>query len=116
MLRSEEALEVWTESRLTQEEAARLLGGCARTFPLRGPLRGVGDRRLSGHTGVGGVGAASAGGGRHDVKRRVRVYDADGTLSVFHGPRRLARYDAGGAALTAMMPVGDDRRGTSGRH
>ena len=38
--------------------------------------------------------------GRHYVKRRVRVHEhADGTLSVFHGPRLLARYDAGDAAL-----------------
>ena len=37
--------------------------------------------------------------GRHYVKRRVRVHEhADGALSVFHGPRRLARYDADGAA------------------
>ena len=44
--------------------------------------------------------------GRHYVKRRVRVCEhADGTLSVFHGPRRLARYDAGGAAPGAMLPV-----------
>ena len=41
-----------------------------------------------------------AGHGRRYVKRRVRVHEhADGTLSVFHGPRRLARYDAGGATL-----------------
>ena len=38
--------------------------------------------------------------GRNYVKRRVRVHEhADGALSVFHGPRRLARYDAGGALL-----------------
>ena len=37
--------------------------------------------------------------GRHYVKRRVRVHEhADGALSVFHGPRRLARYGADGAA------------------
>ena len=30
MLRFEEALDAWTEKRLTQEEAARLLGVCAR--------------------------------------------------------------------------------------
>ena len=41
--------------------------------------------------------------GRHYVKRRVRVHEhADGTLSVFHGPRRLARYDAGGAPAEPM--------------
>ena len=32
MLRFEEALDAWTEKRLTQEEAARPLGVCARTF------------------------------------------------------------------------------------
>ena len=38
--------------------------------------------------------------GWHYVKRRVRVHEhANGTLSVFHGPPPLARYDAGGAAL-----------------
>ena len=53
MLRFEEALDAWTEKRLTQEEAARLLGVCARTFRryvdrheesgMAGPV----DRRLS---------------------------------------------------------------------
>ena len=38
--------------------------------------------------------------GRHHVKRRVRVHEhEDGRLSVFHGPRRLARYDAAGVLL-----------------
>ena len=38
--------------------------------------------------------------GRNYVKRRIRVHEhADGTLSVFHGPRRLARYDTAGAEL-----------------
>ena len=41
--------------------------------------------------------------GRHYVERRVRVHEhADGTLSVFHGPRHLARYDAGGAPAEPM--------------
>ena len=41
--------------------------------------------------------------GRNYVGRRIRVYEhADGTLSVFHGPRRLARYDAGGAPAEPM--------------
>ena len=31
-MRFEEAYEGWTENRLTQEEAARLLGVCSRTF------------------------------------------------------------------------------------
>ena len=41
--------------------------------------------------------------GRHYVRRRVRVHEhADGRLSVFHGPRRLARYEADGSpAATA---------------
>ena len=44
--------------------------------------------------------------GRHYVKRRVRVHEhADGTMSVFHGPRRLARYDAAGAPLAAPLPL-----------
>jgi hypothetical protein len=43
----------------------------------------------------------------------VRVHDyPDGTLAIFHGPRRLARYRADGtllgadALLAAMMPPG----------
>jgi transposase len=36
----------------------------------------------------------------HYVKARVKVrHYPDGTLAVFHGPRRLARYDAGGRLL-----------------
>jgi len=36
----------------------------------------------------------------HFVKAKVRVHHyPDGTLAVFHGPRRLARYDANGASL-----------------
>jgi DNA-binding XRE family transcriptional regulator len=31
-MRFEEAYDVWTERRLTQEEAARMLGVCDRTF------------------------------------------------------------------------------------
>ena len=35
----------------------------------------------------------------HFVKARVRVHDyPDGTLAIFHGPRRLARYRADGNA------------------
>ena len=52
MLRFEEALGAWTERRLTQEEAARLLGVCARTFRRyvdrdeEGGLDGLMDKRL----------------------------------------------------------------------
>ena len=52
MLRFEEALDAWTEKRLTQEEAARLLGVCARTFRRyvdryeESGLDGLVDRRL----------------------------------------------------------------------
>lgn len=36
----------------------------------------------------------------HFVRARVRVHDyPDGTLAVFHGPRRLARYDGAGRPL-----------------
>ncbi|MCK4468846.1 MAG: helix-turn-helix domain-containing protein, partial [Desulfobacterales bacterium] len=31
-MRFEEAYGIWTENRLSQEEAARMLGVCARTF------------------------------------------------------------------------------------
>ena len=50
----EEVHSVWTEGRLTQEEAARLLGGCPRTFRRwreryeAGGIDGLRDRRLSG--------------------------------------------------------------------
>ncbi len=38
----------------------------------------------------------------HFVKARVRVHDdPDGTLALFHGPRRLARYRADGTRLGA---------------
>ncbi len=37
---------------------------------------------------------------RHYVKAKVRVHEyPDGHLAVFHGPRRLARYQADGAVL-----------------
>ena len=39
----------------------------------------------------------------HFVKARVRVHHyPDGALAVFHGPRCLARYDAGGAPLASV--------------
>ena len=50
----EEVHSVWTEGRLTQEEAARLLGVCPRTFRRwreryeAGGIDGLRDRRLSG--------------------------------------------------------------------
>lgn len=45
--------------------------------------------------------------GRHYVKRRVRVHEhADGTLSVFHGPRRLARYRGGAPAEPMPLAAG----------
>lgn len=40
--------------------------------------------------------------GRHYVRRRVRVHEhVDGRLSVFHGPRRLARFEADGSLVAA---------------
>ena len=51
-MRFEEAYGVWTESRLSQEEAARMLGICARTFRRyidryeEGGLEGLLDKRL----------------------------------------------------------------------
>ncbi len=34
---------------------------------------------------------------RHFVKAKIRVHEyPDGTLAIFHGPRRLARYTADG--------------------
>ena len=44
--------------------------------------------------------------GRTYVKRRVRIHEhADGTLSVFHGPRRLARYDAADTARAQPLAL-----------
>ena len=40
--------------------------------------------------------------GRHYVRRKVRVHEhSDGRLSVFHGPRRLGRYQADGSPEAA---------------
>ena len=40
---------------------------------------------------------------RHYVKASVRVHEyPDGTLAVFHGPRRLARYSASGTLLDEL--------------
>jgi hypothetical protein len=42
----------------------------------------------------------------HFVKLRVRVHDyPDGTLAIFHGPRRLARYRAAGGPLDHDQPL-----------
>ena len=52
-MRFEEAYEGWTQRRLSQEEAARLLGVCARTFRRyidryeEAGLDGLCDKRLS---------------------------------------------------------------------
>ena len=42
----------------------------------------------------------------HYIKAKVKVYrHTDGTLSVFHGPRRLARYDSQGQLLQDELPT-----------
>lgn len=42
---------------------------------------------------------------RHFVKAKVRVHEyADGSLALFHGPRRIAAYDAGGALREEPQP------------
>jgi hypothetical protein len=42
----------------------------------------------------------------HYVKARVKVREyPDGTLAVFHGPRRLGRYDAAGHQVAAPTPL-----------
>lgn len=52
-VRFEEILRIWTEDRVSQEEAARMLGVCARTFRRyidryhEGGLEGLADKRLS---------------------------------------------------------------------
>jgi hypothetical protein len=43
----------------------------------------------------------------HYVKACVKVREyPDGTLAVFHGPRRIARYDAEGAELLVVSTAG----------
>ncbi len=69
MARFEEAYEGWTESRLTQEEAARLLGVCDRTFRRwidryqDEGLDGLRDKRLAQALRRGGAGGRGAGAG-----------------------------------------------------
>ncbi|MDG1987440.1 MAG: hypothetical protein P8J18_05645 [Halieaceae bacterium] len=42
----------------------------------------------------------------HYVKAKVKVLRyGDGTLSIHHGPRELAKYDAQGQALSGELPV-----------
>lgn len=42
----------------------------------------------------------------HYIKAKVKVLrHMDGTLSIFHGPRRLARYDRQGREMTRTLPV-----------
>ena len=69
MLRFEEALDAWTEKRLTQEEAARLLGVCARTFRCYVDRYGVQER--PGDGGLARPGAEAAVDGRPDDRQRV---------------------------------------------
>src|SRR5512137_2294514 len=52
-VRFEEILRIWTEDRVSQEEAAKMLGVCARTFRRyidryhEAGLEGLADKRLS---------------------------------------------------------------------
>ena len=42
----------------------------------------------------------------HYIKAKVKVCrHTDGTVSVFHGPRRLARYDSQGQLLKDELPT-----------
>ena len=62
ILRFAEAPDGWTEKRLTQEEAARLLRVCAHVPALRGSPRGGRTGRSDRQADAGGVGALGAGG------------------------------------------------------
>ncbi len=43
----------------------------------------------------------------HYVKVKVRVHEyPDGTMAVFHGPRMLARFDAGGKFIDEQDKAG----------
>ncbi|WP_210239745.1 hypothetical protein, partial [Mesorhizobium sp. B2-2-3] len=41
---------------------------------------------------------------RHHFVKKVRHYP-DGTLAIFHGPRRIARYSSDGAAIEDTCPI-----------
>ncbi|MCA0001183.1 MULTISPECIES: hypothetical protein, partial [unclassified Mesorhizobium] len=42
----------------------------------------------------------------HFVKATVKVrHYPDGTLAIFHGPRRIARYSSDGAAIEDTCPI-----------
>ena len=166
-MRFEEAYERWTTKRLTQEEAAQLLGECARTFRRyidryeEAGLDGLRDKRLhqlshrrapadkvarcveqyqQRHDGWdvkhyyrwyrrdGGTrsyswvkqrlqdaGAVAKRGRRASAVNRCRYHyrgaritvarRLDGVLSIFHGPRRLARYTPQGEWLAHDLPT-----------
>ena len=92
-MRFEDAYGDWQSSRLTQEEAARLLGIYERTFRRYidryedAGLEGLIDKRLS-----------QVSHRRAPVNEMMELVERyiDGTLAIFHGTRLLARYDANG--------------------
>ena len=92
-MRFEDAYGDWQSSRLTQEEAARLLGVYERTFRRYidryedAGLEGLIDKRLS-----------QVSHRRAPVDEMMELVELyiDGTLAIFHGTRLLARYDANG--------------------
>jgi len=155
-MRFEEAYEGWTSKRLTQEEAARLLGVCDRSFRRYVDryhdegLDGLIDKRLSQvshhkaptdevlaletgdafvpllatplddilclktertvwhdncvkYRGVS-LQIPKQQARCHYVNAKVKVHEyQDGTLAVFHGPRRLADYSAAGIELSLEL-------------
>ena len=120
LMRFEEAYGGWTESRLTQEEAAQLLGVCARTFRRyidryeEEGLDGLMDKRMSqvSHRRAP-VDEVMRLVDRyrnrhrcHYVKVKVKILrHTGGSVSIHHGPRVLARYDTQGQELTEEMPI-----------
>jgi len=105
-MRFEDAYGDWQSSRLTQEEAARLLGVYERTFRRYidryedAGLEGLIDKRLS-----------QVSHRRAPVDEMMELVGRyiDGTLAIFHGTRLLARYDANGQELDQIRQADELR-------
>ncbi len=88
LMQFEKAYERWTESRLTQ--FGRAMGQLYREDPGYSPeARGRSVRVFRTH--------------KDRLVKECRY--ADGTLSVQHGPRELARYDADGQVISDELPA-----------
>ena len=98
-MRFEEACGGWQARRLTQDEAARLLGVRERTVGRDNCVSFESERlQIPAHTHR-----------YHFVKARVRVHRyPDGRLAVFHGPRKLADCEPDGSLVAGAEATGQD--------